>query len=135
MKHARPDYNRIQDLQHVFDMIEKRRQEMKRGVTQAASDKDDILVERFRGGLQTLHEMKEQLCQRFGLDPDENFEPIPHEEPVFLLRGQDAAAWRTVMLWISVADKLGAKPDILASAAQQVAAMLNWNQKQTPDMP
>lgn len=51
---------------------------------------------------------------------------IPHDEPVFLIRGQDRCAPDTVRFWAERAERLGAAPDIVNAAIRQADAMENW---------
>ncbi len=63
---------------------------------------------------------------------------IPDDEPVFLLRGQDAAAPFVVEYWVSIASALGADGEILTAAKEQAKLMREWQQvhgKKAPDMP
>ena len=63
---------------------------------------------------------------------------IPEDEPVFLLRAQDASAPWTVRMWIDEARKLGAKANILEAARLHVETMIKWQREhgmKIPDMP
>jgi hypothetical protein len=60
---------------------------------------------------------------------------IPPEEPVFLLRAQDASAAQAVKYWIALNRANGADPDTLANARQVAEAMEAWPTKKTPDAP
>jgi len=63
---------------------------------------------------------------------------IPEDEPVFLLRGQDMAAPKVVEFWAKEAEDLGAKPNIVIAAREQVQRMRKWQEDhgaKTPDMP
>ena len=69
-------------------------------------------------------------------DPDKY---IPADEPVFLLRGKDAAAPQAVRAWANVADEEGAKPDIVAAARHHADAMQRYQLEHgggdIPDLP
>jgi len=63
---------------------------------------------------------------------------IPEDEPVFLIRGQDAVGPKTVMHWAEQAELHGAAPNIVAAAVQQAVQMRVWQEKnriKIPDMP
>ncbi|MHB1870843.1 MAG: hypothetical protein ACYCT1_08315 [Steroidobacteraceae bacterium] len=63
---------------------------------------------------------------------------IPEDEPVFLLRGQDAAALAAVEEWVNEAGRLGASPAMIGSAQAQADRMRQWQREHgghVPDMP
>ena len=63
---------------------------------------------------------------------------IPIDEPVFLIRGQDIAGPDTVEEWAKIAEKQGAKSDIVEAARGQAEAMRIWQRNRaskTPDLP
>ena len=60
---------------------------------------------------------------------------IPADEPVFLLRAQDACAAVAVDAWANAAELSGASREIVASARKQAERMRLWPKHQTPDMP
>jgi hypothetical protein len=60
---------------------------------------------------------------------------VPREEPVFLIRGQDAIGGDAVRVWAELAERAGASPDIVASAREHAAKMDAWPKKKTPDLP
>lgn len=60
---------------------------------------------------------------------------IPEDEPVFLLRGTDPIAARTIRFWAEQAEEAGVNPDIIARARQQADKIDNWPAKKLPDMP
>jgi len=63
---------------------------------------------------------------------------IPEAEPVFLIRGQDAAGPDTVLHWANLAESKGACVDIVQSAREQACRMRDWqrlNAMKIPDMP
>ena len=51
---------------------------------------------------------------------------IPDDEPVFLLRGQDAAAATAVRAYADQNDRCGGDPEISKSARDQAVAMDAW---------
>lgn len=67
-------------------------------------------------------------------DPEDK---IPENEPVFLLRAQDAFAPAVVFEWARLAELFGADPSIVALARQHAARMLDWqnaNGRKVPDL-
>ena len=62
---------------------------------------------------------------------------IPEDEPVFLLRGQDICAPRAVEVWATIAENMGASPEIVRAAREQARRMRKWQEGQykVPDMP
>ena len=63
---------------------------------------------------------------------------IPEDEPVFIIRGQDAAAPSTVEFWAAAAAGRGAKQDIVTAAYRQANLMRDWQREHAskiPDMP
>lgn len=60
---------------------------------------------------------------------------IPKDEPVFLIRGQDAVGGDAVRAWADLAEANGAKADILDIAREHAGKMDAWPKKKTPDMP
>ena len=60
---------------------------------------------------------------------------IPEDEPVFLIRGQDAVGADTVRDWAERAEANGADPEIVRVAREHAAKMDAWPNKKTPDLP
>lgn len=60
---------------------------------------------------------------------------IPDDEPVFLIRGQDAVGSAAVLVWAALAEDRGADRRIVAAARKQAVKMKNWKRHKTPDMP
>ncbi len=60
---------------------------------------------------------------------------IPADEPVFLIRGQDAVGGDAVRAWATLAEAAGAHFDICQVARQHAALMDQWPKKKLPDMP
>jgi hypothetical protein len=57
----------------------------------------------------------------------------PDDEPVFLIRAQDAVSGEAVRAWADLAEKAGAAQDILDKARHHADLMDQWPHKQTPD--
>jgi hypothetical protein len=60
---------------------------------------------------------------------------IPDDEPVFLLRAQDAAAPAAVRCWADIAASHGATFEMVRAAREQADLMYVWGKKKTPDLP
>lgn len=62
---------------------------------------------------------------------------IPDDEPVFLLRAQDATAPAVVRTWADMAEAAGADARIVLAARHQAFAMESWQAafgSKTPDI-
>ena len=65
-------------------------------------------------------------------DGDKCWDHAHEDEPLFVLRGQDASAPRVVLHWIS--KNFDTAPDEkLAEAFEQALAMRDWRPKKTAD--
>ncbi len=60
---------------------------------------------------------------------------IPRDEPVFLIRGQDAVGADAVRAWADLAERQGASSDIVEVARAHALRMDAWPRKKTADMP
>lgn len=60
---------------------------------------------------------------------------IPDDEPVFLLRGQDAHAADTVRYWAGKVAYHDGDPEIVRIAREHAAKMDAWPKKKQPDLP
>jgi len=58
---------------------------------------------------------------------------IPDDEPVFLLRAQDALASETVEKWALMARAMGVNPKKTKSAFDDAEEMLHWHTRRMPD--
>lgn len=126
MKHARPDYDVIQDM------------------TAARKLADLVLSMNLitDAGLVARRLAREVLgIDDAGHAPDMNpittngtTRLIPDDEPVFLLRAQDATAADTVRYWANQAEAAGAAPAILQAARSHADLMDAWPKKKVPDM-
>lgn len=59
---------------------------------------------------------------------------IPDDEPVFLLRGQDALAGTTVRNWARLVEGHGGDPEIVRVAREHADKMDAWPVKKLPDL-
>ena len=60
---------------------------------------------------------------------------IPEDEPVFLLRSQDALAATAVRFYASLVQIRGGDPQIARRAREQADRMDAWLRKKLPDLP
>lgn len=51
---------------------------------------------------------------------------IPDDEPVFLIRGQDAIGAAVVEFWAGLNEEKGGDPALTALAREQAIAMVEW---------
>lgn len=64
--------------------------------------------------------------------------PIGLDEPVFLIRGADAAAPGAIGAWAEIAERLGALPEIVLLARQRALSIASWQSgrgSKIPDLP
>ena len=59
---------------------------------------------------------------------------IPEDEPVFLLRAQDAAAGATVRAWADLNAELGGDPELSRLAREHAAKMDAWHFHKPADL-
>lgn len=57
---------------------------------------------------------------------------IPEDEPVFLLRAQDALASQHVRDWADHAELRGVTPEVVAAVREHAAKMEAWPKKKLP---
>lgn len=127
MKHARSDYDMIQDCSAARQLAEL---VLSMGM---ATEKGQVARSLAR--------------QVLGIDDHGNAPPstvtvtngtvrvIPADEPVFLIRGQDKVGGDAVRAWAVLAEAAGSAPDILAIAREHAAKMDAWPKKKVADMP
>lgn len=64
---------------------------------------------------------------------------IPMDEPVFLIRGQDPAAYFTLSQYAATVEDLGAAPDFVKSIREHAKKMEDWyknlTKRHVPDAP
>lgn len=59
----------------------------------------------------------------------EMWNKIPDDEPVFIIRGKDRLASRTVRYWIEEARNFGVKAEKLARAEEHLMDILNFKKE------
>lgn|SRR5574343_192865 len=118
MRHARKDYNRIQDLAEVCQWL-----------SENLSYED--VKEIGRSGPEQIIRLLEERYQF-----DSETKPIPLNEPVFILRAQDECAPVVVAQWAAQVLQAGASEQICKKAMDWAHnEMLSWPVKQLPDLP
>jgi hypothetical protein len=125
MKHARPDYDRIQDNSAAIALAQL------------------IMSMSFATEAgQTARNLARQVLDEANINGDMTaivtngtVRSIPADEPVFLIRGQDVVGAAAVRAWADLAEAAGAKPDILGIARSHADWMDRWAAKKTPDLP
>lgn len=60
---------------------------------------------------------------------------IPDDEPVFLIRGQDIAAFDTIMYYAATIEDARADADLVMSIRNHALKMKKWIVKKIPDLP
>lgn len=125
MKHAREDYDVIQDMSAAYELAD--------------------LVLRMQMGTSNGQAARQLARQVLGttagttsiraFDTNGTLRIIPADEPVFLIRGQDVAGGDAVRAWADLAEAAGAAPDILAIAREHAAKMDAWPRKKVADLP
>jgi hypothetical protein len=127
MKHARSDYDSIQDNSAAIALAE-------------LVLSMDMVTSRGKAARQLAREV-------LGIEEPNSGGPIrpittngttrliPIDEPVFLIRGQDAVSGDAVRAWADLAEKAGASTDILAISRLHAKKMDSWPKKKVPDVP
>ncbi len=62
-----------------------------------------------------------------------NIPGVPQDEPVFILRGQDAAAAETILHYAEVAHRVGADPVHIRHILKSYESVARWPIKKIPD--
>lgn len=127
MKHARADYDHIQDgiaARQLAELVLSMGMVTDKGVAARQLARQVLGISDDR-----LH------AETVAITTNGTTRTIPADEPVFLLRGQDVAAADTVRKWADLSDALGADPAITAIAREHAAKMDAWPKKKVADMP
>lgn len=127
MKHARDDYNVIQDTtaarklaELVLDM-------------QMATDKGLVARKLAREVLGITDHGRAPAVNPITTNGTTRL--IPDDEPVFLLRAQDEFAAATVMYWAAAVKAGGGSDELVRVALDHAAKMKDWPKKKVPDLP
>lgn len=127
MKHARPDYDLIQDTTAARKLAELVLS-MDMGTTKglvARSLAREVLGIDDHGNAPAMTPITTNGTTRL----------IPKDEPVFLVRGQDEVGGDTVRDWANRAEAKGASPEIIKIAREHASLMDAWPKKKVPDLP
>jgi hypothetical protein len=62
-----------------------------------------------------------------------NIPGVPADEPVFILRGQDAAAAEAILYYAAAAHRVGAAPNHVKHIFESYEAIGAWTIKKVPD--
>lgn len=129
MKHARKEYDRIQDCCLIETTI---RCPQPGSLTPYCPG---CLNAIFENGILVFrcNECGEE-AGRGAFEPEKNG-GIPKNEPVFLLRAKDKVASMVVGYWAIKAANAGASPKMVKAAINHAELMARWPIKQVPDMP
>jgi hypothetical protein len=68
------------------------------------------------------------------VNPDPRRSPIPEDEPVFILRGQDRLAAGIVRIYAELSERDGADPELVEACRRQADRMEAWPVKKRADM-
>lgn len=125
MIHGRTDYNLIQDVSPA-----KRLAMYILNLEPSAEQSQEELDE-----LGLMKDTASQFLASLPPHPPKAQLSIAEDEPVFLLRAQDATASHIVRQWASTAHAMGSPDTIVAAALGVAQAMEDWQVRQVPDMP
>lgn len=124
MKHARSDYDRIQDNGAAIALAQ---------LIMSMSFVSDAGLTARNLARQVLDEANIHSNQT-AIVTNGTIRGIPADEPVFLVRGQDVAGAATVRAWADLAENAGAKPAIIIAAREHADKMDAWATKKVPDL-
>jgi hypothetical protein len=128
MKHARDDYATIQHddaAMKLADLILSMEMRTSKGLVARRLAREVLGIDDHGTGDATLTPVTTNGTTRL----------IPRDEPVFLIRAQDAVSGDAVRAWADLAEAKGAAPEILQRARAHAALMDAWPTKKTPDLP
>jgi hypothetical protein len=126
MKHAREDYNVIQDTtaaRKLADLVLSMNMTTDKGLV-ARHLAREVLGITDAGRAPAMNPITTNGTTRL----------IPNDEPVFLLRGQDRHASATVRYWAALVESDGGKSDIVIVAREHADKMDSWPKKKLPDL-
>lgn len=115
MKHARSDYDRIQDNAAAIELAHH--------------------ILGMQMGTPAGRRARQLARQVIGIaDHNGTLRVIPVDEPVFLIRGQDVVGAAAVRAWADLAERAGSAPDIVAVARGHANKMDAWPKKKVADL-
>lgn len=127
MKHARQDYDVIQDTtaaRKLAELILSMDMVTDRGLVARRLARDVLGITDY-GTAPAMAPITTNGTTRL----------IPDDEPVFLVRGQDVNGGGTVRFWANMALGSGADPEIVRVAREHADKMDAWPKKKVPDLP
>jgi hypothetical protein len=127
MKHARSDYDSIQDNSAALALAElvlNMDMVTSRGIAARQLAREVLGVENPNSD-GPIRPITTNGTTRF----------IPLDEPVFLIRGQDLVGGDAVRDWAKRAEAKGASPEIVTMAREHAVKMDAWPKKKVPDVP
>jgi hypothetical protein len=127
MKHAREDYNKIQDNTAAIQLAEL--------VLSMQMGTDKGLVARRLAREVLGIDDHGNAPDALPITTNGTTRLIPRDEPVFLIRGQDRVGAAAVRAWADLGEENGASKDIVQVARDHADKMDAWPKKKTPDMP
>lgn len=127
MKHARDDYNIIQDSGPAIELANL---VLEMGMVTARGKYARKLARQVLG-----IEDHGELSHSAVITTNGTTRIIPADEPVFLIRGQDAVGGATVRMWASLAESVGASKEIVSIAREHANKMDAWPKKKIADLP
>ena len=125
MKHTRDDYSVVQDFTVAVELA--------RLLLSPNTLNKDAIARRL--AYEILGMDSRGRATDTPLWDDAAFNKIPFDEPVFLIRAQDACSSATVRHWASLAEAYGAEAEIVDIAQRLAAQMEQWPIKKVPDIP
>lgn len=127
MKHARADYNAIQDTtaaRQLAELVLSMQMSTDKGLVARRLAREVLGIDDHGNALDASPVTTNGTTRL-----------IPRDEPVFLIRGQDAVGGPAVRAWADLAAANGASPDILRIAREHADKMDAWPKKKTADLP
>lgn len=127
MKHAREDYNAIQDTtaaRQLAELVLSMQMVMDKGLVARRLAREVLCIDDHGNAPDALP-----------ITTNGTTRLIPRDEPVFLIRGQDSVGGAAVRAWAELAEANGAAPEILRIAREHADKMDVWPKKKTADLP
>lgn len=126
MKHARDDYNVIQDTtaaRQLAELVLSMEMGTAKGLVARRLAREVLGIDD-HGSAPAMSPITTNGTTRL----------IPNDEPVFLIRAQDAVSGDAVRAWADLAERKGAAPAIVQVARDHAAKMDAWPAKKVPDL-
>jgi len=126
MKHARTDYDAIQDTSAAIELANHI----------LSMPMASVMGLRVRQLARQVLGVPDHgnLSGYTALNTNGTLRVIPADEPVFLIRGQDKVGGAAVRAWADLAEAAGSAPDILTVARAHAEKMDAWPKKKVADL-